>query len=471
MSRSAARSTWPSASELAPSSVAQPAVKINGAWQLWPSEHQIPAKQYTHFRPVPLPLSIHVRINGIDCDGQYEGHGQSKVAFLLSADDSDLSGKILKLCDKVDHEPHLFAELSSTGLYPEIYSRSMCIEYGGAAQPVVKWHAWITEHVTPLDQFLKRANVIASNCILGAIRCMLVAQQHGHYLSDNALFNFGVLQNKIVILDAGSREKDVATLCRKSDFNTTCMSKFWNKIKIYVKPEDFAQWQETWRWVHSLEDARATFDALWASNADLLTGESDSAEQPVPHDVITCVPHVASILGDLAGDSLDWLLKNFLWGHISQYALLQDGTIGYQYIALSPDVKLEMLISLTHARRARVCRNVDTDVLYEDQLADVIDDWKNDYLFWMHLETLDRSWGDTHQQWHLRLRKAFRAFLFQMVGCYEMSVFFLVVPFTDFYLQVFRHSWESSKTGQEALELSKRLARKRTYRTTCFLDA
>ena len=121
MSRSAARSTWPSASELAPSSVAQPAVKRNSAWQLWPSEHQIPAKQYTHTRPVPLPLSIHIRINGIDCDGQYEGHGQSKVAFLLSADDSVLSGKILKLCDKVDHEPHLFAELSSTGLYPEIY--------------------------------------------------------------------------------------------------------------------------------------------------------------------------------------------------------------------------------------------------------------------------------------------------------------------------------------------------------------
>ena len=46
----------------------------------------------------------------------------------------------------------------------------------------------------------------------------------------------------------------------------------------------------------------------------------------------------------------------------------------------------------------------------------------------------------TGPQWHQTLRRAFRAHLFQFVGSFEMAVFFLVAPFNDENLVVFRQS-------------------------------
>ena len=147
-------------------SAAQPAVGFSEppdtrqAWKCWPARRQIPVQHYTHTRKVPLPVSLGVRINGIECTAQYHGHGKSKVAFLLSADASDLCGKILKLCLFDDLEPRLFADLSSAGLYPEIHSSNVCIEYDSVAQPVAQWYAWVTERALPMDQFLKRRDVL-----------------------------------------------------------------------------------------------------------------------------------------------------------------------------------------------------------------------------------------------------------------------------------------------------------------------
>ena len=45
----------------------------------------------------------------------------------------------------------------------------------------------------------------------------------------------------------------------------------------------------------------------------------------------------------------------------------------------------------------------------------------------------------TPQQWHQTLRKTFRSHLFQLAGSYEMVVFFIVVPFSNGHLMVFRH--------------------------------
>ena len=57
----------------------------------------------------------------------------------------------------------------------------------------------------------------------------------------------------------------------------------------------------------------------------------------------------------------------------------------------------------------------------------------------MRPETLDQTWTMTPQKWHQTLRKAFRSHLFQLVGSFEMVVFFIVAPFSNDHLQVFRH--------------------------------
>ena len=52
--------------------------------------------------------------------------------------------------------------------------------------------------------------------------------------------------------------------------------------------------------------------------------------------------------------------------------------------------------------------------------------------------TIKETWDMKRQEWHQTLRKAFRSHLFQMVGCYEMAIFFLVAPFNNKNLVVFR---------------------------------
>ena len=57
----------------------------------------------------------------------------------------------------------------------------------------------------------------------------------------------------------------------------------------------------------------------------------------------------------------------------------------------------------------------------------------------MRPETLDQTRTMTKQQWHQALRRAFRSYLFQIVGSYEMVGFFIVAPFSNDNLLVFRH--------------------------------
>jgi hypothetical protein len=118
-----------------------------------------------------------------------------------------------------------------------------------------------------------------------------------------------------------------------------------------------------------------------------------------------------------------------------------------------------LLIKLTRERREPFCANTNIDILTEDELQIVLNDWKTNYKQWMHPETLRRSYSLTQQGWHQMLRKSFRSFLFHLVGCYEMTLFFLVAPFTPDTLDLFRISWEQSTTNEGSLTLSKRLAR------------
>ena len=208
------------------SSAAQPAYTSPAAntgslhatpqWVIRPSYHQVPVEQYTHLRSLSLPMSLDTTIDGVSCKAQYLGHGKSKVAYLLATDmPHKFTGKVLKLCKVPDQVPQLFKELSESRLYPLIHSSNSCIECDSVGQPVGQWNAWVSDYATPLDQFLKQPGLPKGAkhlCVVGAVRCMLRAASYGHYLSDNAMFNFGKQQDdkelfKVVIIDAGSRPK------------------------------------------------------------------------------------------------------------------------------------------------------------------------------------------------------------------------------------------------------------------------
>ena len=85
------------------------------------------------------------------------------------------------------------------------------------------------------------------------------------------------------------------------------------------------------------------------------------------------------------------------------------------------------------------CDNPAEDILEEDKLAVILNSWKNDYRQWMRPETLANTWEMNPQEWGRMLRRAFRSHLWQIAGSWEMAVFFIVAPFSNYNLEVFRY--------------------------------
>ena len=188
-------------------SAEQPAV-IRGSAAEWTisaslDQVEVPKHKQTHTRPLPLPFTIDALVQGTYYRGrQYLGHGQSKVCYWLT------DTLVLKLCEERNQEPELFQELQASGVYPVVHASGQCQVQDPAGPRLKTWHAWVVDQAKPLDQILKE-NLHASNvCITGAIRAMLTAHSRGHILSDNALFNFGMLHGNVVIIDPGSRPKE-----------------------------------------------------------------------------------------------------------------------------------------------------------------------------------------------------------------------------------------------------------------------
>ena len=183
-------------------------------WMIWASRYQVEVPQHklTHTRPLPLPFTIDGWIMGESYwRRQYAGHGQSKVVYRLT------DKLVLKLCEKRDQEPEVFQALQASGVYPKVQASCQCQLVDSAGQPVRTWHAWVIEYAAPLDQILKENPASSNICILGAVYAMVTAHSRGHILSDNALFNFGLVHDNVVIIDAGSRTRSPQYI--KGDFN------------------------------------------------------------------------------------------------------------------------------------------------------------------------------------------------------------------------------------------------------------
>ena len=152
---------------------------------------------------------------------------------------------------------------------------------------------------------------------------------------------------------------------------------------------------------------------------------------------------MAAAFDELSDEVLEWLTHNFLWDKLPRYGPLSDGTVGYLADShCTAEVKLELLIRLTTGRREKICNDSSIDILSEEELGRALRDWKGDYEQWMHPQTLRDSRAASQQEWHQILRRAFRTFLFHPAGSYELTVFFLVAPFSGRNLELFRSSWE-----------------------------
>ena len=132
---------------------------------------------------------------------QYAGHRQSKIVYRLT------DKLVLKLCEKRDQEPDVFRALEASTVCPKVHASCKCQVLNSARQPVKTWHEWVSEYAHPLDQVLRENPASTSIGIAGAVHAMVTAHSREYTLSDNSLFNFGMLHDNVVIIDAGSRPK------------------------------------------------------------------------------------------------------------------------------------------------------------------------------------------------------------------------------------------------------------------------
>jgi hypothetical protein len=242
------------------------------------------------------------------------------------------------------------------------------------------------------------------------------------------------------------------------------MEKFWSKAQTLVQPAELQVHREQWKLAGiDMHIVLQTYQERLQNLCNTTQPFPVLNSLDVSNSTLSACPHVASVLDSLEGEALDWLTQN-LWKYVPHYGRSTDGyTRWHQDRVWTAAEKLEELISETRAHRAPHCRHSADDILEEDTLKVILDDWKDNYQQWMRPETLDQSWTMTPQIWHQALRKALRSHLFQIVGSYEMVVFFIVAPFSNDHLLVFRHFANQiacervpdNKRNSRILELSK----------------
>ena len=204
-----------------------------------PEQVEVPRHKQTHTRALPLPFTIDgvIREKSVR-QVQYAGHGQSTIVYRLS------DKLVLKLCEENDQEPERFRALQASGVYPKVHARRRCEEIDCAGRPVKTWYAWVMDYAKPLDQMLKENPSASKICILGAVHAMVTAHSWDHILSDNALFNFGMVQDNVVIIDAGSNRQ--STKKTKGEFNRAVMKRFWSKAQTVVQPAKLEVYRQQW---------------------------------------------------------------------------------------------------------------------------------------------------------------------------------------------------------------------------------
>ena len=442
-------------------------------WIIWPSQTQleVPKDKMTHTRELPLPSAVDGLINGAEIHGVYAGHGRTKMVYRLA------HNRVLKLTKLTDQEPQLFQELRSLHVYPRIYASCQCHVLNKALQFLGTWQAWVCDYAMSMDQVLKERPDAADLCITGAVHAMLKAHFGGHILSDNAVSNFGMLQGNVVIIDAGNRKCQIGRMT-KSEFHKKVMHQFWSKTQTVVHHEKVKelrkQWQEAgWDMPRALD----IYERLWEEyrraeqSAPVLTGlgepSSTSADRPGSENKIpSACPHVASVLDSIDADTLDWITQTYLWGDVRQCGRSSDGswkkTIwknsqgDREFTAAE---KLEELISQTNGQREKHCEDPASHIFQEYEIKNILDEWKGEYKQWMRPEKLQQTWKMSPQELHIELRRAFRTYLFQLAGSYEMIICFLVAPFNGDNLLILRGVFEEEKVNRARMERFKELIR------------
>ena len=331
-----------------------------------------------------------------------------------------------------------------------------------------EWFAWLAEKTIPLDKYmitLEAAKLYEErkSCLKLALYKLVKAAMHGMMISDNNLFNFGVINNTVVIIDAGSRRLQ-STAILKGTLNDKSIRRWWSKLGPQCRPDELEEIQEIWTNAWNLTDAseklKRTLQPLrllqqpvevthmldvWSLIAPATNTDSDPQEDETAE----------------ASDALEWLCSNCFHKKLAQCKLLVTGKLSslcqYEEKQL-PHIRLQTVLMITQEKRKPWIQNLE-DVLPGEKVGQIISAWRDDYQSCMHADNQEQLRLLTDQQErHHKLRGRFRTFLFQMCGCYDLIIFFLHVKPSWCSLAIFHEIYtkEMQYKGFERINMAVR---------------
>jgi len=269
-----------------------------------------------------------------------------------------------------------------------------------------------------------------------------------------------------VIIDIG-RERMRQDAIPKDTMNTISIREWWKKLAWNACPRGLVgECRAIWQRCRSLDAVaqelchtrlRVLGVVYTCFHASPLFGSS--AEQP--DAAITQAPSVWELLEeegtydeDEGTDDLSWLLVEYLWGEphdthpMTLVKLLRTG----QTIPLergepqSPHLRLETVLKLTEWRRSRWV-DKPTDILSEETLRNLLEEWENDYETWM-CQSSQAEWHRTPPAERRGYeRNRFQNFLFKILGSYDLIIFWLRVPASWLSLRIFRLHFQMTETA------------------------
>ena len=304
--------SWATSGELSHAGIDPENVWTFKACEVQPDPSAI---EFTHHRKMPLPIAIQLGIAGsmdpwIRC--VYSGHGVHKVVYQLP------SGRtVLKLTEKTDAEPFLSKQVqescntAETGIKicPSIGAIGRCQELDREGRTVREWFAWLAEYAIPLDQYmicLDSCKLYEDRkaCVKMALYKQVIAALHGMLLDSNNVDNFGIINDTVVIIDLGKKPLETVAIA-KGTMNEKTIHKWWNKLKMYCKPDEVAECSDIWEDSGNTLEEVATKLKNVCFSADIdrcaaLTTKNSKQNQEItttPEAWALLEPHTESSLG------------------------------------------------------------------------------------------------------------------------------------------------------------------------------
>jgi hypothetical protein len=427
----------------------------------------------THSRKMSLPFTVLLTIHDREWEGQYCGHGIEKVAYRITG-----WSHVLKVTKSQDQEPTVFQTLQQHSLCTSVYG-VFNVQYiwhqhdrpgkSKARKIQDEFYGWIVQYAESVDRLLVSSEMAYESCICSCLLNIIECSSHGFVMNDPGVYNFGILEDSsVVVIDGGGAWKpgtDISLEPRSVLYRNN-VKRFFDKLKWFCAKHSSVDtfctklwqiYQNHWLPRDSVSALKAAVPSLQVANnaAQLVLFSSHSAATGHLRPRATAAMRAAH--SENSEDLLNWLRDRFFWQDIANYSISSDGTVRWQgNVTCAPLDKLEMLLRVTSEQRMKYLeiggrQHLETFIVFtEDECNVIFKQWfQRDWRLWMHPETVAQCENQSDHVWKQTVRRALRAFLFQLVGCYELAVFFVYVPFSFQNLQAFYDHWFIHETANE----------------------